>query len=131
VVSFTDNTPEYAADEESPGTARIEIDIDDSDTRRLVSDALERARETNPDLLVASLHWGPNMVTEPPESFREFGRWLIEDGVDIVHGHSAHVFQGIEVHEGRPIVYDAGISSTTIGSTTSCETTGAFCSSSR
>jgi|AntDeeMinimDraft_6_1070357.scaffolds.fasta_scaffold00206_14 poly-gamma-glutamate synthesis protein (capsule biosynthesis protein) len=108
VVSFTDNTPEYAADEESPGTARIEIDIDDSDTRRLVSDALERARETNPDLLVASLHWGPNMVTEPPESFREFGRWLIEDGVDIVHGHSAHVFQGIEVHEGRPIVYDAG-----------------------
>jgi len=108
VVSFTDNTPEYAADEESPGTARIEIDIDDSDTRRLVSDALERARETNPDLLVASLHWGPNMVTEPPESFREFGRWLIEDGVDIVHGHSAHVFQGIEVHEGRLIVYDAG-----------------------
>ncbi|MFB1065932.1 CapA family protein [Natrinema sp. H-ect4] len=108
VISGTDNTPEYAADEESPGTARIEIDIDDSDTRRLVSDALERARETNPDLLVASLHWGPNMVTEPPESFREFGRWLIEDGVDIVHGHSAHVFQGIEVHEGRPIVYDAG-----------------------
>ncbi|QLK27627.1 CapA family protein [Natrinema zhouii] len=108
VVSFTDNTPEYAADEDSPGTARVEIDIDDSDSRRLVSDALERARETNPDLLVASLHWGPNMVTEPPESFREFGRWLVEEGVDIVHGHSAHVFQGIEVHEGRPIVYDAG-----------------------
>ncbi|WP_226039457.1 CapA family protein [Natrinema sp. DC36] len=108
VVSVTDNTPEYAADEDSPGTARIEMAVDDSDTRRLVSDALERARETHPDLLVASLHWGPNMVTEPPESFREFGRWLIEDGVDIVHGHSAHVFQGIEVHEGRPIVYDAG-----------------------
>ncbi|WP_226004412.1 CapA family protein [Natrinema salinisoli] len=123
VVSFTDNTPEYAADEESPGTARIEIDesrrdsrsrtrsaddVDDSETRRLVGDALGRARETDPDLLVASLHWGPNMVTEPPESFRAFARWLVEEGVDVVHGHSAHVFQGIEVHEGSPIVYDAG-----------------------
>ncbi|MFC6769005.1 CapA family protein [Natrinema soli] len=108
VVSVTDNTPEYAADEDSPGTARIEMDVNDSDSRRLVSDSLERARETEPDLLVASLHWGPNMVTEPPESFREFGRWLVEEGVDTVHGHSAHVFQGIEIHEGSPIIYDAG-----------------------
>ncbi|WP_247002883.1 CapA family protein [Halosolutus gelatinilyticus] len=108
VVSVTDNTPEFAADEESPGTARIEVDVDDPDTRRLVRDALSRARETNPDLLVASLHWGPNMVTEPPKSFREFGRWLIEEGVDVIHGHSAHVFQGIEVYDGAPIVYDAG-----------------------
>ena len=108
VISLTDNTPEYAADEDSPGTAWIEIDVNDMETRRRVREALERARETNSDLLVASLHWGPNMVTEPPESFREFGRWLVEEGVDVVHGHSAHVFQAIEVHEGRPIIYDAG-----------------------
>ncbi|ELY65357.1 CapA family protein [Natronococcus jeotgali] len=108
IVAFTDNTPEYAADESSPGTAWIEIDRENPETRRRVREALERARGTDPDLLVASLHWGPNMVTEPPDSFREFGRWLIEVGVDVVHGHSAHVFQGIEVHEGRPILYDAG-----------------------
>ena len=48
------------------------------------------------------------METEPPERFREFGRWLVDRGVDVVHGHSAHVFQGIEVHGGRPILYDAG-----------------------
>ncbi|QCS41265.1 CapA family protein [Natrinema versiforme] len=108
VVSLTDNTPEYAADEESPGTARVEIDVDDPKTKQLVGESLERARETNPDLLVASLHWGPNMVTEPPVAFREFGRWLVEAGVDVVHGHSAHVFQGIEIHEGSPIIYDAG-----------------------
>ncbi|WP_254762098.1 CapA family protein [Natrinema marinum] len=108
MVSLTDNTPEYAADEESPGTARVEFAVDDAETRRRVGVALERARETDPDLLIASLHWGPNMVTEPPESFREFGRWLVENGVDIVHGHSAHVFQGIEIHDGSPILYDAG-----------------------
>ncbi|NUC74386.1 CapA family protein [Haloterrigena sp. SYSU A558-1] len=123
VVSFTDNTPEYAADEESPGTAWIDVSesrrdsssriqsddtVDDERTRERVREALSRAHETDPDLLVASLHWGPNMVTEPPDSFRAFGRWLVEEGVDVIHGHSAHVFQGIEVHDGAPIVYDAG-----------------------
>ncbi|WP_293029772.1 CapA family protein [Natronococcus sp.] len=108
VVGLTDNTPEYAADDASPGTAWIEIDRESPETRRRVREALERARGADPDLLVASLHWGPNMVEEPPASFREFGRWLVEEGVDVVHGHSAHVFQGIEVHEGRPILYDAG-----------------------
>jgi len=108
VIGLTDNTPEYAADEDSPGTAWIEIEVSDTETRRRVRETLERARETSPDLLVASLHWGPNMVTEPPESFREFGRWLVEEGVDVVHGHSAHVFQAIEIREGQPIIYDAG-----------------------
>ncbi|SDR39273.1 CapA family protein [Natronobacterium texcoconense] len=108
VVSLTDNTREYAADEESPGTAWIKIDVEDDRTIERTREALERAQATDPDLLVASLHWGPNMVEEPPDSFREFGRWLVEEGVDVVHGHSAHVFQGIEVHEGRSILYDAG-----------------------
>lgn len=108
VVALTDNTPEYAADDSSPGTAWIEIDREDDGTRRCVREALERARGADPDLLVASLHWGPNMVEEPPSSFREFGRWLVDEGVDVVHGHSAHVFQGVEVHEGRPILYDTG-----------------------
>jgi poly-gamma-glutamate capsule biosynthesis protein CapA/YwtB (metallophosphatase superfamily) len=108
VVSFTDNTPEYAASESSPGTARVEIDLDDEQTRERVNEALSRARSRNPDLLVASLHWGPNMVTEPPPSFERFGHWLVDKGVDLIHGHSAHVIQGIEVYDGVPICYDMG-----------------------
>ncbi|MFB6207121.1 MAG: CapA family protein [Haloglomus sp.] len=108
VVSLTDNTPEYAAGEASPGTARVEFDLDDASSRAAVNEALDRAADADPDLVVASLHWGPNMVTEPPEAFREFGRWLVDRGVDIVHGHSAHVVQGIEVYDGRPICYDCG-----------------------
>ncbi len=108
VVSFTDNTPEYAAGEDSPGTAHVEMDRENDETRRAVESALERARAADPDLVVASLHWGPNMVTEPPSAFREFGRWLVERGVDVIHGHSAHVFQGVAVHDGAPVLYDAG-----------------------
>lgn len=108
VVSLTDNTPEYAAGEDSPGTARVEIDVENSETRETVHEALDTANATDPDLLIASLHWGPNMVTDPPERFRSFGQWLVEAGVDVIHGHSAHVFQGIQVHQGRPICYDTG-----------------------
>jgi len=107
-VSFTDNTPEYAAEADAPGTAYVEFDVDDAETRAAVSAALVRARDGDPDLLVASLHWGPNMVEEPPEAFRRFGRWLVDEGVDLVCGHSAHVFQGVEVYRGCPILYDAG-----------------------
>jgi len=108
VVSLTDNTPEYGATADSPGTAHVEIDVDDERTLSAVREAIDRARDRSPDVLVASLHWGPNMVEEPPEAFREFGRWLVDAGVDVIHGHSAHVFQGIEAYDGRPIIYDAG-----------------------
>lgn len=106
-VSATDNTPEFAAGEDSPGTAYLDLS-DEVGARETMTEMLARARRTDPDLLVASLHWGPNMVEEPPEHFREFGHWLAERGVDLVHGHSAHVFQGVEVHDGTPILYDCG-----------------------
>jgi poly-gamma-glutamate synthesis protein (capsule biosynthesis protein) len=108
LVSFTDNTPEYAAGPHSPGTAHAEIDVGDEKTRRLVGNAIEAALAHDPDLLVASLHWGPNMVTTPPSRFEEFARWLVERGVDLLHGHSAHVFQGVEVYDGSIICYDTG-----------------------
>ena len=108
VVSFTDNTPEYAADESSPGVAYVTIDVDDEQTRNLVSEALSRARAHDPDVLVTSLHWGPNMVTEPPAAFEAFGRWLVDRGVDLIHGHSAHVFQALEVYDGAVLCYDTG-----------------------
>jgi poly-gamma-glutamate synthesis protein (capsule biosynthesis protein) len=48
------------------------------------------------------------MVTEPPGAFRTFARYLVDEGVDVVHGHSAHVFQGVELYRGRPVLYDTG-----------------------
>ena len=84
------------------------LDSSTPGSHQRVEKALERAREQDPDLVIASLHWGPNWETAPADKQKTFARWLIEHGVDVVHGHSAHVLQGIEVHQGRPIIYDAG-----------------------
>ncbi|WP_123620089.1 CapA family protein [Halorubrum sp. CSM-61] len=105
---LTDQSAEFAASESEPGTAFATLDPSVSATRSLVEGILDRAEAHDPDLVVASLHWGPNWETEPRPVHERFGRWLIERGVDAVHGHSAHVLQGVEVYEGRPIVYDAG-----------------------
>ncbi len=107
VVSLTDNTREYAAGPREPGVAHVPMELD-RDERETVRTILARARRHDPDLLVASLHWGPNMVAEPADNYREFGHFLVDEGVDLIHGHSAHVFQGIEVYEGVPICYDCG-----------------------
>ena len=60
------------------------------------------------DLVIVSIHWGPNMRPEPSKKFIAFAHEMIEAGADIIHGHSAHNFQGIEIHNGKLILYDTG-----------------------
>jgi poly-gamma-glutamate synthesis protein (capsule biosynthesis protein) len=107
VAAFTDNEPPFAAGPARPGTSYLDIDGDPQAGRR-VARATAAARDAGADLVVLSLHWGPNMVASPPPRFRDFARAAIDGSVDLVYGHSAHVFQGIEVYRQRPILYDTG-----------------------
>jgi poly-gamma-glutamate capsule biosynthesis protein CapA/YwtB (metallophosphatase superfamily) len=108
VVAFTDQSASYAALPGKVGTAYTELDPRDLAGRWQVGSALREAHAGDPDLTVASLHWGPNWDPTPAKSQRRFARWLVDNGVDVVHGHSAHIVQGVEVYRGRPIIYDAG-----------------------
>jgi poly-gamma-glutamate capsule biosynthesis protein CapA/YwtB (metallophosphatase superfamily) len=56
---------------------------------------------SNSDLVIFSIHWGPNYQWIPDKKIQELGRWLIHEGVDIIHGHSSHHIQGIEIVERR------------------------------
>jgi poly-gamma-glutamate synthesis protein (capsule biosynthesis protein) len=61
------------------------------------------------DVVVASIHWGGNWGYAVPAAHRRFAHDLIDRcGVDVVHGHSSHHPLGIEVHQGRPILYGCG-----------------------
>jgi len=108
VLGLTDQWSQFGAGPDSPGTAHVALSADDEATRRAVRNGVATARESGADLVVASLHWGPNWEVEPSTDQQRFARWLIDEGVDVVHGHSAHVIQGVETHRGRPIIYDAG-----------------------
>ena len=108
VIALTDQSYSYRAGPDSAGTAWLRLDPERPETRERVEGMLEGVYARNPDLVVASLHWGPNWEVRPSETQRRFARWLVDRGVDVVHGHSAHVIQGIEVYRGRPICYDLG-----------------------
>lgn len=107
VVAFTNNEPDFSATESRPGTNYTPITTDDKIFNRVKS-AIASARDTGANIVVFSIHWGPNMRQFPPDYFKEFAHAVMDAGADIFHGHSAHIFQGIEIYKGKPIMYDTG-----------------------
>jgi poly-gamma-glutamate capsule biosynthesis protein CapA/YwtB (metallophosphatase superfamily) len=61
------------------------------------------------DIVVASIHWGPNWGYAVAESERWFAHELIERaGVSVVYGHSSHHPKAIELYHNRLILYGCG-----------------------
>ncbi len=107
VIAATDQMRSFRADPRGAGTYYLRVAGDSSDLAGIAA-AAARLRAGGCDTVVLSLHWGPNMRQRPRARFRQFARQAIESGIDIVHGHSAHVFQGVECHRGGIILYDTG-----------------------
>ncbi|MFQ6676669.1 MAG: CapA family protein [Fidelibacterota bacterium] len=106
-VAFADHFREYAAAGKSAGINLITVSRDKGVLGR-VEKAILSARREGADLVVFSIHWGPNMRERPTPEFIEFAHAVMDRGADIFHGHSAHIFQGIEIYRGKPILYDTG-----------------------
>jgi poly-gamma-glutamate synthesis protein (capsule biosynthesis protein) len=61
------------------------------------------------DVVVVSIHWGSNWGYEVPEEQRRFAHHLIDAcAADLVHGHSSHHARGIEIYQGKLILYGTG-----------------------
>jgi poly-gamma-glutamate capsule biosynthesis protein CapA/YwtB (metallophosphatase superfamily) len=107
LAAFTDNEPPFAAGPDKPGTNYLPVSLE-PDALRRVEEAVGAAREAGARTIVFSNHWGPNMVERPRGLFRRFARAVVDRGADVYYGHSAHVFQGVEIYKGKPILYDTG-----------------------
>lgn len=97
--ALTDNEPPFAAGK-GPGVHYAPIGPE--------AFASLPFSEVEAEHRILSLHWGPNMVLAPPPAFQAFAHGAVERGVDLVHGHSAHLFQGIEPYRKGLILYDTG-----------------------
>ncbi len=104
LLAFADHPAVWAAGPSTPGIRFLSID-DGGLTRARASIAAERVHA---DIIVVSMHWGPNLRVRPEPRVRAFARGLVEAGADVVWGHSAHVVHGVEWVHGRPILYDTG-----------------------
>ncbi|MBX6312810.1 MAG: CapA family protein [Isosphaeraceae bacterium] len=96
----------WQATAKRPGL-NITADFAEDDVRR-IREQVEAVKKPG-DVVVASIHWGPNWGFGVATAHTRFAHALIESaGVDVVHGHSSHHVKGIEVHRGRLILYGCG-----------------------
>jgi poly-gamma-glutamate synthesis protein (capsule biosynthesis protein) len=107
MAAFCDHQDDFAAAGSRPGMAWLPLH-DEAAAIDAFAGALAPLRADGVRWPVLSLHWGPNMVSEPSAQQRRLARAAIDMGWKIVFGHSAHVFQGVEMVEGCPILYAAG-----------------------
>ena len=72
--------------------------------------AEQGARVRQPgDLVIASIHWGPNWGYKIPQDQRSFAHALVDKAnVSVVHGHSSHHAKAIEIYKNRLILYGCG-----------------------
>lgn len=107
LISATDQMQDFAATPEGPGTNYMEF-RSASPGLAWIERSVSDLRRAGAALVILSLHWGPNMRTAPSDDFRSFAHAAVERGVDVIHGHSAHVVQAIERYRHGVIFYDTG-----------------------
>jgi len=106
LVAFTNNEPAFAATEDSPGVNYVPLYLG-LGALGPIRDAIKRAKRLS-DLVIVSVHWSPNMAFYPSLDFRLAAHAMVDAGADVIHGHSAHNFQGVELYRGKPIMYSTG-----------------------
>jgi poly-gamma-glutamate synthesis protein (capsule biosynthesis protein) len=99
VVALADHPTSYAAGPERPGIAFADLR-----GRGVPEWVAEAAHPTGRELVLITVHWGPNMAPTPVAHVRAAADAIVRAGATLVAGHSAHVPQGVR---GR-VLFDLG-----------------------
>ena len=86
------------------GTNGIKIPSDKSYAVNLIDEEfilsqIELAQQENPDLIIASMHWGIEYQNTQNENQEKWADFLIENGVSIIFGSHPHLLQPMEYRE--------------------------------
>ncbi len=108
VIALTDNEPEWEATESQPGVNYIDWDSEGlrSSYRKRIAGVIDHARQYA-SFVIISAHIGPNWGA-PSQAMHTLAHQLLDLGGDLYWGHSNHTPQGIELYQGKVIVYSSG-----------------------
>jgi poly-gamma-glutamate synthesis protein (capsule biosynthesis protein) len=103
----TSGTPRnWAAEGGAPGVNLL-ADLTETSALR-VAEHIALFKEPG-DMVIVSVHWGPNWGYQIPDDQQRFAHMLIDRcDVSIIHGHSSHHAKAIEVYRNRLILYGCG-----------------------
>ena len=108
VVALTDNEPEWEATATKPGinyVACTDRGLQEPYRSRMMQ--LLSSVKRQAELVIVSAHVGPNWGV-PSREMQALAHELIDMGADLYWGHSNHTPQGIELYNGKAILYSAG-----------------------
>lgn len=118
VALFEENNIPYAYDDrigiyETRGIRIGFVSVNEVYDGRTVEPWLENGikrlrEEEEANLIIACCHWGIEMESYPEDYQQELGRKCIDWGADLVLGCHPHILQGIEVYNGKFILYSMG-----------------------
>ncbi len=107
-IAGLDTTMRYfRADENRPGTNHAPEDKGLEIFKRKMR-SMGKWAAGRCDILILTIHWGRNWVRDTQPIHRTMARIAFRSGVDVILGHSAHRLQGMEVMDGKVVVYDMG-----------------------
>lgn len=91
-------------------TDRMGVNFVDEDDEEAVGLAVKRVSAFGKvgDIVVCSIHWGPNWGYDIDPRHRRLAHALIDGGADIVFGHSSHHPKAAEIYRDRLILYGCG-----------------------
>ena len=108
VIALTDNEPEWEAAGHQPGVNYVAYDhhglLEPYRTRLAETISLARSHAR---FVIISAHVGPNWGAPSP-AMRALAHHLLDLGADLYWGHSNHTPQGIELYQGKTILYSTG-----------------------
>ncbi len=103
IVSYSDHYNYWQATDAKYGINYIDLDKDNMNILK----KLEKIKNEC-DILILSIHYGPNYVINIPNKTKSFFHDALNAGVDIIHGHSAHHILPIECINNKYIFYSMG-----------------------
>jgi poly-gamma-glutamate capsule biosynthesis protein CapA/YwtB (metallophosphatase superfamily) len=107
LASLTSGTPKDWAAEESAAGVNLLLDLSDENAIEIAHQVAQIKRAG--DIVIISIHWGPNWGYHIPEEQRRFAHKLIEEAdASAVFGHSSHHAKAIEIYRDRLILYGCG-----------------------
>jgi poly-gamma-glutamate synthesis protein (capsule biosynthesis protein) len=96
----------WAAGRDRPGVNLLP-DLSDQTVLRIKQEVATLKQPD--DVVLISLHWGGNWGYAIPADQRRFAHKLIDQaGIDAIYGHSSHHVKGIEVYQGKLVLYGCG-----------------------
>lgn len=108
VYAYDDIIGRYETKGITIGIVSVNEHYDGTKVEEFLQAGIEQLKEEGTDLIIACCHWGIEGTSRLDDYQVELGYKCIDWGADLVIGNHPHVLQGINVYQGKYIVYSLG-----------------------